>query len=364
MTKKKLYYTGIIVFTMLLMLVIGLSSISYKKTSIIPLTSEHLQLWSYHEGLDSNFSTVFVDLDAEKNIIFKYELTEHVEEPYVAVYVKHKDTASFFQLNNYNTLRLHLNAKRAKRIPITLTMNLEGFTSSKQTYTNVPFTTTIDLVKGKHRYEISFDKFELPSWWLRLHNNLKQLDIPVIDLNRINLLIIGSGQVLGPNIPDEIKISDATFFHSNRIVYYALGLLTLVCVISLVITNKLLNRKKVLIPYQSTGLSSQETRNELDQIVLFIGLNYHNDKLSLSDIQVELGISGKKISTFLKKEFNLSFKEYLNMIRLTEVKRLLLETGLSIAEIAHKSGYNDIPHFNRVFKADTGKSPKMYREDN
>ena len=57
-----------------------------------------------------------------------------------------------------------------------------------------------------------------------------------------------------------------------------------------------------------------------------------------------------------------TFKQYLNIIRITEAKRLLRETDNQITSCAYNVGYNNIPHFNRTFKQLEGISPKEYRK--
>jgi 2-isopropylmalate synthase len=46
---------------------------------------------------------------------------------------------------------------------------------------------------------------------------------------------------------------------------------------------------------------------------------------------------------------------------MNEATRLLKESDLQIAEIADAVGYNNIQHFNRVFKEIYDISPKSFR---
>ncbi len=62
-------------------------------------------------------------------------------------------------------------------------------------------------------------------------------------------------------------------------------------------------------------------------------------------------------------KFSMNFKQYLNTVRITEAKRLLIDTDHQIVTIAHSVGYNNIPHFNRTFKQVATVSPKVYRQD-
>ena len=45
-----------------------------------------------------------------------------------------------------------------------------------------------------------------------------------------------------------------------------------------------------------------------------------------------------------------------------EGKRLLAETGMTVAEAAEKSGFRDPGYFGRVFRKATGMNPSAYRK--
>jgi AraC-like DNA-binding protein len=56
------------------------------------------------------------------------------------------------------------------------------------------------------------------------------------------------------------------------------------------------------------------------------------------------------------------FKQYLNIVRITEARRLLMDTDRQISEIAFAVGYNYPTTFNRIFKEVTGISPSDFRK--
>ena len=66
-------------------------------------------------------------------------------------------------------------------------------------------------------------------------------------------------------------------------------------------------------------------------------------------------------SSIFKQCSGSSFKEYLNMVRVEESKRLLSNTEYSIIDIAVACGFDDQSYFSKVFKKYTGMSPKQYR---
>jgi YesN/AraC family two-component response regulator len=45
-----------------------------------------------------------------------------------------------------------------------------------------------------------------------------------------------------------------------------------------------------------------------------------------------------------------------------EARKLLLSTDLSVSEISYKLNYDDNSYFNKVFKKETGLTPKRFRD--
>jgi LacI family transcriptional regulator len=62
-----------------------------------------------------------------------------------------------------------------------------------------------------------------------------------------------------------------------------------------------------------------------------------------------------------RKLFQRSMRQELARIRLKSAKALLIETDLSVADVAARSGFNTAQYFNNVFRRETGITPLMYR---
>jgi len=54
----------------------------------------------------------------------------------------------------------------------------------------------------------------------------------------------------------------------------------------------------------------------------------------------------------------------LSDIRLREATLLLSSTNLSIQEVCYKCGFQDVPHFCRIFKQMYGMTAKEWRQTN
>ncbi|KPU43848.1 HTH-type transcriptional regulator YesS [Oxobacter pfennigii] len=72
-------------------------------------------------------------------------------------------------------------------------------------------------------------------------------------------------------------------------------------------------------------------------------------------------LSPHYLSRLFKEELGITIIEYLTEIRLEAAKDLLVNTGLTINEVAGQVGYQDITYFSRLFKKRQGISPGEYR---
>jgi AraC-like DNA-binding protein/ligand-binding sensor protein len=92
----------------------------------------------------------------------------------------------------------------------------------------------------------------------------------------------------------------------------------------------------------------------------FIWENYTR-KISLQEIAEASGLSAPYFSTIFKDEMGENLSSYLNRLRVEKASRMLLETDLSLSEIAGSCGFEDQSWFSKIFKSYTGMSPGRYR---
>ena len=78
----------------------------------------------------------------------------------------------------------------------------------------------------------------------------------------------------------------------------------------------------------------------------------------------ELHTNHSYLSTLFKKEMGVGFSDYLNEVRLKRSQDLLSSTGLSMVEIALRSGFESQSYFTKNFKKKYGMTPSQYRREN
>ena len=97
----------------------------------------------------------------------------------------------------------------------------------------------------------------------------------------------------------------------------------------------------------------------IEKIKSYVQANIQYD-LSLTDIAGLYFYSEVYLGRLFKKETGSSFKEYVNSERIKLAAKYLTE-GKNVIEAANMAGYNSVSYFNRVFKAQTGKTPSEYK---
>jgi len=86
-----------------------------------------------------------------------------------------------------------------------------------------------------------------------------------------------------------------------------------------------------------------------------------SEKLSLESLAKEVFLSKSYLSSVFKQETKMSLTAYITKVRVEKSKRMLLEENTGLAAIASKCGFKDQSYFTKVFKKETGLSPKRFR---
>lgn len=98
------------------------------------------------------------------------------------------------------------------------------------------------------------------------------------------------------------------------------------------------------------------------RVIRFIEDNY-KDNITLNDVAEAVHINASYLSTLFKNEMGIAFTYYLTELRIDKSLRLLVDTNLSLTEIALSIGFNSQSYFIKVFKNIIGMTPKEYRKE-
>lgn len=88
------------------------------------------------------------------------------------------------------------------------------------------------------------------------------------------------------------------------------------------------------------------------------------EEISIEKASQVAMLSQSYFSYLFKSMTGKTFVEYLNELRIQKAMDLLKHTEMRVIDIALDSGFHNVNHFNRTFKAQTGISPIQYRSAN
>lgn len=88
----------------------------------------------------------------------------------------------------------------------------------------------------------------------------------------------------------------------------------------------------------------------------------YRDEIRLADLASLVGMTPTAFSRFFKLRTGRTISDYVIEVRLGQATRLLVDSAMSVAEICYDCGFNNISHFNRIFRRKKGCSPKEFRE--
>ncbi|MBO2945330.1 helix-turn-helix transcriptional regulator [Paenibacillus sp. F411] len=115
------------------------------------------------------------------------------------------------------------------------------------------------------------------------------------------------------------------------------------------------------MPVAPKAKEPYEQRARLQKMLSYIEENCRTE-MTLESIAGHFNMDPFHFSRTFKSTLGLSFKTYLNMVRVSLAEIKLENTDDSIMEIALECGFSSIRTFNRVYKSIKGRTPSHYRK--
>jgi two-component system response regulator YesN len=139
----------------------------------------------------------------------------------------------------------------------------------------------------------------------------------------------------------DLKKTILDFNSVNELKDYLISIIHVVCT-ELPVDKKDTDVVSKMIEYANSHYNQDITVKMLADRILFMNQDY--------------------ISHLFVTKQGISFSAWLRTLRITRAEELLKTQKLSITDIGMKIGYNDTSQFIRIFKQETGLTPKKYRE--
>lgn len=345
-------------------------SFSFKKDLVIFPGNKGMELTSYSDTihpLDSgntcinrfivDSSAILIDYTIGKNNTARYAGFQWIVHP----------PKPFIDIRSYDHVLLSFDqAATEEFVVVILQLFTNSFSKLDDRMSWRYFSKELSIKDKQKKYLIPIEEFKTPLWWFNQYN-INEMDLSKPDFSKLGMISIQDGS--GTTGHHRVLILKELRFqnlHSLSFALFLTGVLILyyLCYgIGILLYAKLKTSKSPMaIPYQKLAIEN-DTIDEQKKVLEYLGNNFSNQNVSLSRMSDEIGISTVKISTIIKHSYNLTFRQYLNTIRIAEAKRLLLETKLQISQIAYKVGYTNLTHFCRTFKEVSSVSPNTFRQE-
>ncbi len=295
-------------------------------------------------------------------VVFTYTLRTKYQYPYAGFIIKFINDSDLFNLNPYDDVLLTLDPCNSNAMRIMIRLFAEGFTDLEKELTYRYYCKEVDLIPGVSKYKINLREFQTPQWWYEV-NQTTESALGKTDLGKMIDVKLESAE-LSPIDTEQTFILYSLSFKKDNSSIYLLSLLILVLyfvIYWIILFISTQTAKPVVIPYEKLNVENyadEETRKTVQAIARM----YTVQELTITKICRETGVSTTKIAAILQQQFNCTFKQYLNSIRLSEARRLIKKTDRQVSEIAYIVGYKSVTHFHRVFKQVYNTSPNEYRK--
>lgn len=101
--------------------------------------------------------------------------------------------------------------------------------------------------------------------------------------------------------------------------------------------------------------------NQIYESITYINENYAED-ITAEQAAEKVNMSYSYFAKSFKAATGRTFTEYLNITRINEAEQMLINTDLTVSEIATRCGYNNISYFISLYKKHKGITPLSERK--
>ncbi len=116
-----------------------------------------------------------------------------------------------------------------------------------------------------------------------------------------------------------------------------------------------------LLASEGFNIKPDETENERMRKILEFTLENFKDDISLETVAEIANLTVPSFCRYFKSRTRKTYIYFLNEIRLSNARKMLMNNELDISQISVECGFQNLSHFHRIFKSQTGVTPLVYR---
>ena len=349
--------------------IIPLKSLLNRTYVVFPTDSISNQISAHTDGIWDGNSKIREFAYDNNSIVLKYLLEEGVKSPLVFITINLASAEKPLDLSCCDSVSIKLRDATNKRMMLFIKTYVPGVSlpEPKNAHTLRHNQFILQLAPDRYQYKIKLKDFITPPWWLDNMKVNKAL-LPKETYHNVmtfDMQFNQEGSDYNINQLETVIIENISFHRALSPLNYILAGLLLVyyLVIAVFLLRRNSGKEVKRLPTHRTVEVTSYREKEFLRIMEFVESNYCSTNISTKMVADKLGISSSRVFELLKEEYNLTFKQLINKLRIDEAKRLLRETDLRITDIALNLGFNNVSYFNNLFKLSEGKTPSKYREE-
>lgn len=122
-----------------------------------------------------------------------------------------------------------------------------------------------------------------------------------------------------------------------------------------------INQLLSIMLYQTEKTISKEKDLSIRTAAFYMKMHFRENP-SLQEVAQSANLDKAYFSVKFHETMGVTFKKYLNDIKLNFASKSLVNTDLTVADICYESGFESLSHFHREFKKKYGLSPLEFRK--
>ncbi|MFW6365653.1 MAG: helix-turn-helix domain-containing protein, partial [Spirochaetota bacterium] len=302
------------------------------------------------DSFDGGNSEILNVINKHEEVGIRYVLKDGYVFPYVGLALEVSDSKGI-GVFRYDMFEMSVKASRKMSLKVNILTSPKTngtFSESKPAF--FYYTTVIDVKPDYSTVRIPITEFKVPEWWL-IKNNLSKESIARLDENPIRMIEVLTSTIDELGAQQEFLIRNIHV--KKNVVFYAFsasaaalvlfGILLILYEIT-VSRNAVKEAKDIIRIHKHLDLGN-EKEHEAAKLFDYLTSHYNDPYISVSSVSEELHISAYKIPKIVYQYTDMTFKQYINLLRVEEAKSQLVSGTSKIIDIAYAIGYNSIAHF-------------------
>lgn len=111
-------------------------------------------------------------------------------------------------------------------------------------------------------------------------------------------------------------------------------------------------------------ITIDDAETERMKRILDFTLAHFQEEIQLETVAEIAHLTVPAFCRYFKKRTQKTYIEFLNQLKITNARKLLTDSELSVAQVGLECGFYNLSNFHQLFKRQTGLSPLQYKKVN